>query len=331
MALAVVALAGVGFGLPVMATVDLDEVAAALRRDPVYVDAGAERALDDVDAAQLRDAIAGAGTPIYVAVLPASAADTFGGDAAEVASELAETVGLDGTYAVVVGDSLRAGSSELPAGRAADLAVESLAAGGDDTTAVLLTFVDRVADEAPASVTSATDVANDAELELLLLTLDDLPTGWSIAPPELFGDDDGQDSCTDIVGAELPGMAGLPRASVSFLSDSLVDVVGEMILQADSSEAARAIVDEIAAAFEACPVTVDDDGISVSYSEMSFPELGDMTVAYRAIPSPSSPPLSLALVAVAVDDRVVLLVGGGAGGDFAQFEQLAVTAVEKAG
>ena len=39
----------------------------------------------------------------------------------------------------------------LPAGRAADLAVESLASGGDDTTAVLLAFVDRVADEAPTS------------------------------------------------------------------------------------------------------------------------------------------------------------------------------------
>jgi hypothetical protein len=211
------------------------------------------------------------------------------------------------------------------------LAVESLAAGGDDTTAVLVDFVDRVADEAPPSPTSAAAVANDPELELLLLTLDEFPTGWSIAPPGLFDDDDGEDSCSDIVGAELHGVAGLPRASVSFLSDSLVDVVGEMILQADSSEAARAIVDEIAAAFEACPVAVDDDGLSVSYAEMSFPELGDVTVVYRAIPHSSSPPLSLALVAVAVDDRVALLVGGGTGGDFALFEQLAVTAVEKAG
>ena len=73
-ALAVAAVAGVGFGLPVMATADLDEVAAALRGDPVYVDPGAERALDDAVAAQLRDAIAGPGTPVYVAALPASAA-----------------------------------------------------------------------------------------------------------------------------------------------------------------------------------------------------------------------------------------------------------------
>jgi hypothetical protein len=104
-----------------------------------------------------------------------------------------------------------------------------------------------------------------------------------------------------------------------------------MILQADSTVEARAIVDEIAAAFEACPVAVDEEGLAVTYTEMSFPELGDVTVAYRAIPQSSSPPASLALVAVAVDDRVVLLVGGGTGGDFTLFEQLAVTAVEKAG
>jgi hypothetical protein len=109
-------------------------------------------------------------------------------------------------------------------------------------------------------------------------------------------------------------VAGLPRASASFLSDSLIDVVAETILHADSSDSARAIVDEIAEAFEACAVAVDADGMSVSYSEMSFPQLGDSTVAYRAIPHASTPPVSLVLVAVAVGDKIVLLVGGGAGG-----------------
>jgi hypothetical protein len=226
---------------------------------------------------------------------------------------------------------VRAGSSVLPPGRAADLAVESLAAGGDDTTAVLMEFVDRVGDEAPPNATSAAVVANDPELEVLLLSIDDLPTGWSVAPRGLFDDDDEEDSCTDIVGADLPGVAGLPRASVSLLSDTVADVLGEMILQADSEGAARAIVDEVAAAFEACPVSIDADGRSVSYEAMSFAELGDRTVAYRAVPLDSSPPSSLALIAVAVDDRVIVLAGGGTGGDFALFEQLAVTAVEKAG
>jgi hypothetical protein len=129
-------------------SVDLEEVAGELRSDPVYVDPDAERALDADEVEELRSAIRGADTPIYIAVLPATAADLAGGDPAEVASQLAEAVDRDGTYGVVVGDSFRAGSSELPAGQAAELATDALDAGGDDTAAVLTDFVDRVADAA---------------------------------------------------------------------------------------------------------------------------------------------------------------------------------------
>ena len=107
------------------------------RDNPVYVDTNAERALADDEVDELRAAIRGANTPIYIAVLPASAADGAGGDPDEVARQLAEAVGRPGTFGVVVGDSFRAGSSELPAGRAAELAAESLSASGDDTLAVL--------------------------------------------------------------------------------------------------------------------------------------------------------------------------------------------------
>jgi hypothetical protein len=128
------------------AGVDLEEVADELRSNPVYVDPDAERALTEDEVGELRSTIRGADTPVYIAVLPAAAADLAGGDPAEVASELAEAVDRDGTYGVVVGDSFRAGSSELPAGRAAELATEALDANGDDTAAVLTDFVGRVAD-----------------------------------------------------------------------------------------------------------------------------------------------------------------------------------------
>ena len=83
-----------------------------------------------------------------MAILPAAAADAAGGDPAEVAQQVAQAVDRPGTYAVVVGDSFRAGSSELPAGRAGELAEASLDAQGDDTGAVLVDFVDRVGDAA---------------------------------------------------------------------------------------------------------------------------------------------------------------------------------------
>ena len=131
----------------VVGAVPVDDVAAALRSDPVYVDAAAERALSEFEAGEVRDAIRLAGTPIYVAVLPASAVDAAGGDAGELASQLASALGRDGTIVVLAGDSLRAGSSELPAGRAGELVVEALDAGGGDTSAVLVDFVELVGAE----------------------------------------------------------------------------------------------------------------------------------------------------------------------------------------
>ena len=136
---------------------DLDEVAGSLRSNPVYVDADAERALTNDEVEALRSTIRSADTPIYVAVLPASAADLAGGDPAEVANQLADAVDRGGTFGVVVGDSFRAGSTELPAGEAAELAAAALEANGDNTAAVLDDFVERVGDAAGSSTESGDD------------------------------------------------------------------------------------------------------------------------------------------------------------------------------
>ena len=146
--LAIVVLAAVGGMAAGAPAVVIDDVAQALQSDPVYVDPDAERALSAEEVDEVRAAIRSANTPIYIAVLPAAAADAAGGDPAEVASQLAAAVGRAGTYAVVVGDRFRAGSSELPAGQAAELARQALDAQGDDTSGVLVDFVQRVGDAA---------------------------------------------------------------------------------------------------------------------------------------------------------------------------------------
>src|SRR3954471_4132104 len=91
--------------LPAVAGAQMQDAAVALRKDPVYVDPQAELA-DQVDAGALRDKIRDAGTPIYVAVLPGSAAAT----PEDALRQLHDAVGLRGTYAVVAGHSFRAGS-----------------------------------------------------------------------------------------------------------------------------------------------------------------------------------------------------------------------------
>jgi hypothetical protein len=129
----------------------LDDVGAALRGDPVYVDEAAERALTAEEADDLRDAIAEGDTPIFVAVLPASAADAVGGDPGQLPEALAVATQLGGTYAVLAGDSFRAGSSTMPAGTAGELATASFQAARDEGAAAVLTeFVGRVQDAAAA-------------------------------------------------------------------------------------------------------------------------------------------------------------------------------------
>jgi len=132
----------------------LDAAASALRNNPVYVDGSAELARD-VDADRLRARIRTGDSPMFVAVLPASA-----GDPNQMPTELANKVGLRGTYAVVTGRSFRAGSNVLPTGQAGALATASFQAkSSDGLGAVLETFVDRV-NQAAASRTGGGGTAS---------------------------------------------------------------------------------------------------------------------------------------------------------------------------
>ena len=88
----------------------VEGAAEALRQDPIYVHPDADLSAQDADGIheQLRTAEAG---PVYIAVLPVEAADEAGGDAGQVLQLVGESVGRQGTYAVVVGNQLRAGAT----------------------------------------------------------------------------------------------------------------------------------------------------------------------------------------------------------------------------
>ncbi|CAN5188337.1 hypothetical protein BH24ACT1_BH24ACT1_13360 [soil metagenome] len=132
----------------------LGQAASELRREAVFVDPGAERGIPSPAADQLESTIDAGETPIFVAILPASAAVEAGGDPGAVPVALAEATGLSGTYAVVVGNSFRAASDVLPSDQVAALATSTFQARqSDGVEAVLVEFVDRVqaaAGERPA-------------------------------------------------------------------------------------------------------------------------------------------------------------------------------------
>jgi hypothetical protein len=132
---------------PARAQKTLTKAVDGLRESPVYVDPSAERALSQGEADRLRELIRSQGAgPMYIVVLPASAADQAGGDSSAALREIAQDVGEPGTYAGVVGDSFRAGSAgvDVPAPELARDALEARA--GTGTFAVLEDFVQRVGD-----------------------------------------------------------------------------------------------------------------------------------------------------------------------------------------
>lgn len=128
------------------ATSVVERAIDSLRSDPVYVDPAASSSLSAREADQLRQSIeqADAG-PIYVAVLPQSARNEAGGSTEALLTEIAEGMSDRGTYVVVAGSELRAGSTEFEEGVIPNIANEVVRDNrGQGAFAVLDDFVGRV-------------------------------------------------------------------------------------------------------------------------------------------------------------------------------------------
>jgi hypothetical protein len=128
---------------PALAGPYVDRSAGALRRDPVYVDPGARRALPPAAASVLRERVRRAGTPIYVAVLPAAALREAGNDPNRLAGAIAAALGRGGTVAVAAGSRTGAGSNTLEPGVASAAIRAASGAHRGNLPAALNDFVDR--------------------------------------------------------------------------------------------------------------------------------------------------------------------------------------------
>ena len=127
----------------------VEQAAAGLRTSPVYLHPDAEADVSEADAQQIASRIddAGAG-PTYIMVVPDSALAGTGGDAVGFLKEVARTIRQPGVYAIIAGNTFRAGSTEgsgFDTGEVPEAATEALRAHEPEgATAVLLDFVDRL-------------------------------------------------------------------------------------------------------------------------------------------------------------------------------------------
>ena len=144
----------VGVAPAALAAPDVSAAAAALRGgDTVFSDPSAENALSSSEVADLTAQVDSSGVPMFIAVLPASAAGGATGDDTLVA--LKDEVGLAGVYAVIVGNEFRAGSTS---GTVTDLATEAFRSERDNGAyAVLSSFVTLTAERfgTPAADTAS--------------------------------------------------------------------------------------------------------------------------------------------------------------------------------
>ena len=141
---------------PAQARTSIDSVASALRSNPVYNDPAAENALTAGQAADLRTQISGTGVPIYIAVLPASAAAETGGPD-ELLRDLRNAVGRSGVYAIIAGNAFRAAATEGSVTAIADSAFQSESSNGP--YAVLEAFVTGVGEQYGGSSSSGSSSA----------------------------------------------------------------------------------------------------------------------------------------------------------------------------
>ena len=178
--------------------------------------------------------------------------------------------------------------------------------------------------------TPGTEPPNDPELEQLLLTVDDLPTGWAEDASGTFsgGVTDPPTECEAQAFPELGDVSEFPTATVAFVTGGgLLDfnIVVEGIIDVGDSEAATGFVEGISLAMTECP---SDEG--ETFGEMSFPELGDASTAMLVTsPEDEGFTLSAALIVIAVDELVLYLFGVGEGADGELLDDIANTAVEK--
>lgn len=129
------------------ADTSLERAARALATERLYVDPEADSPPSRADQKVLRGVLDSAATPIYLAILPESAIAEAGGDPDQLPFRLYQATGeRPGTYAVLVGSYLAAGSSVIGAG-AGDLASEA-AAANDTVVSAVTAFVVAVESEA---------------------------------------------------------------------------------------------------------------------------------------------------------------------------------------
>jgi hypothetical protein len=183
--------AALAFSAPAYALIgagaeQIDRAVEGLKNGPVYVDPESTTVLSPDEATALANEIGekNAG-PLYVVVLPSSAAEAVGGDPVGVLREVQNKLNRPGTYAGVIGNHFRAGATGgiLPRGKAGKLADAAFNAHhSEGVDAVLSDFVARIGDTRNGGSGSSSDDSGGGIVGWIIAALAGLGIGgWLLA------------------------------------------------------------------------------------------------------------------------------------------------------
>lgn len=177
----------------------------------------------------------------------------------------------------------------------------------------------------------------EAQLQAALLTVQDLPTGYTLAADDDDADDGGSaggdDECSrrfDDLDAEDDTEA--PSAEVEF-EGGLGVLLSQEVVSHEDEDALKERFDEIVDLVSDCPSFTDTDETGatteVAIGPLSFPKLGDDTVALALSGQAEGFDIRLNMVFVRLGRNVMSVSQGGLAADAAALEQAARTGIDK--
>ncbi|MGL5851856.1 MAG: hypothetical protein ACRCZD_13845 [Phycicoccus sp.] len=166
----------------------------------------------------------------------------------------------------------------------------------------------------------AGDELNAEQVKAALLTVGDLPTGWAAAEPEPEEEDESTiepASCQrlfDQMDSAKLEVKAKHKAKASFEQGGMLGIQLEEEVSSFADDGQSGRVKELAEALTTCPkVTIVDGGerTPMTMAGLSFPNLGDQTLAFRATLTSDGVDVVADIVFVAVGRNVITFTAGG--------------------
>lgn len=222
--------------------------------------------------------------------------------------------------------------------RSASVAIVLLlaACSGDDGGGRAETVDTTTPGSGPTPTTQTTPTTPVSSIDGVVLTLDDMPPGYSPVPSNDDEDDEPDPLCEGVAATEVEPIEDVDGEQ--FAAGQTGPFISSSVGAYTDAATAAGQLDYLVDAIARCGNTIDlvnEDGSTAqaTLSPLSFNEVGDRTIAFRGTVEDGPVPVTFDQITAQVDNILILLTdvtSFGATPDAALLEQLMTTMAERA-